>query len=192
MFAEVGAGDMAKFSPSCGRTVEDGCCHGLSLQVHRGSVCCEQTCVSGLAFLCCECCSLHWLVFLAPFEKDFIGYWWEFLWLRVIGVISPRSQTDFITLQCTMSFLSLLLGKTALQAPQIFTGQKEEGGAGGVIVAANWGENAGAAQLLLLPGLHSQTPHVQATAAASTFLSPPRHLLDRDGQRRKGWVWSDS
>lgn len=64
---------MATFPSSCGRTGEDGCCHGFSLQVHQGSVCCEQTRVSGLVFLCCERCFLHWLIFLAPFEKHLIG-----------------------------------------------------------------------------------------------------------------------
>ena len=34
-------------------------------------------------------------------------------------MISPRSKTDFITFQCTVSSVSLLLGKTVLQAGEL-------------------------------------------------------------------------
>jgi len=108
-FAELEV-DTANLAAFCGSWL-------LSRPLFTGSsclVCCEQTCVSGLPFPCCECRSPHWCIFWAPLEECLAGCWWELLWTGTGWCHFPQSQNRLYHFS-VRSVICLLLGKTVLQ-----------------------------------------------------------------------------
>lgn len=142
--AEVEGVHMANFSAFCGRTAEVGCCHGLCSQVHHTSVCCEWICFR-------SCVSVLWVLFSA-LAYLFNSLWEVSHWPLMRISLNRKNWCDFpqfqnrlfITFQCTVSSVSLLLGETVLQTVELlllkYLQGKRRKDEQEVLIASNWGE----------------------------------------------------